>query len=79
MVFSKLIILYNGGILVKKTIGLLGFVFMMSFGGTALAAGSNVADCAHMDKGKCVPMCAKNMRHGVSECATSPCQMTDCN
>lgn len=61
----------------KKIIGTLAFVSTMALGPSVFAAGSNVADCAHMDKGKCVSMCAKEMNRGVFECATSPdCPMT---
>lgn len=62
----------------KKWITLFSLVTMMSIGGTAFAAGSDVAQCAVMSKGKCVTMCAKGMDHVVSQCATSSCQMTGC-
>ncbi|MEH7502620.1 hypothetical protein V7152_11480 [Neobacillus drentensis] len=61
----------------KKIIATFAFVSTMALGTSVFAAGTNVADCAHMNKGKCVSMCAKEMNRGVSECATSPdCPMT---
>lgn len=62
----------------KRILALSVFVAMLSFGGTAFANGADVADCAKMNKGECTSMCAREMKHGVSECATSHCEMTDC-
>ncbi len=59
----------------KKVITLFSFVAIMSIGGTALAAENGVSECATMSKGKCVSMCAKEMERGVSQCATTPCEM----
>lgn len=60
----------------KKILAL--FTLTMAIGSSAFAAGADVANCAKMNKGQCVSMCAKDMNHGVSECATSPsCPMTD--
>ncbi|MDR4947678.1 hypothetical protein [Neobacillus cucumis] len=58
----------------KKLIATCSFISLMAVGTSVFAAGTGVADCAHMDKGKCVSMCAKDMNRGVSGCATS----TDC-
>ncbi len=63
----------------KRIFVISAMVAMLSFGGTAFANGANVADCAKMSKGKCVSMCAHEMERGVSECATSTCEMTDCS
>lgn len=61
----------------KKVIALIALVATFSVGTSAFAAGPDVANCAKMDKGQCVSMCAQNMNHGVSQCATSPsCPMT---
>ncbi len=61
----------------KKVIALFALVVAMSIGTSAFAAGRDVADCAKMDKGQCVSMCAQDMNRGVSECATSTsCPMT---
>ncbi|WP_380024893.1 hypothetical protein [Effusibacillus consociatus] len=54
-----------------KKILALAFVATMSLGGTALAAGPDVAECAQMEKGQCVAMCAQDMNRGVSQCAIS--------
>ena len=53
----------------KKFIAILAFVSTMALGTSVFAAG--VADCAHMDKGKCAAMCAKKMNRGISDCVTS--------
>jgi hypothetical protein len=57
----------------KKYFALLAFVSILSIGSAAFASGSDIAQCAkmQMDKGNCVSMCAQQMDHGVSECATS--------
>lgn len=58
----------------KKIIVTFAFILTIALGTSVFAAGTDVPDCAKMDKGKCVSMCAKEMNRGVSEWATS----TDC-
>lgn len=60
-----------------KKIFAFAFVAAMSLGGTAFAAGPDIAQCAQMDRGQCVAMCARDMHNGVSQCATSSCP-TEC-
>jgi hypothetical protein len=65
----------------KKIIATFAFVSTMALGTSVFAAGPDVANCAKMDKGQCVSMCAQEMSQGVSDCATSPncpMNMTGC-
>ena len=70
-----------GGFFMKKIIATFAFIPTMALGTSAFAAGPDVANCAKMSKGDCVSMCAREMNHGVSDCATAsncPMTMTDC-
>jgi hypothetical protein len=57
----------------KKMVSAIALIAVMAFGGSAVASGLDVSNCAEKQH---VAMCAKEMKD-VSECATSPsCPMT---
>lgn len=64
----------------KKLLGIMTVVGLLSFSTSAFAAGAGVSDCATMSKGKCISKCANKMEQGVSDCAhnVTPCEMTSC-